>query len=391
MNVRATTPEAVEQPLPSPVPVPAADRGHTVEQAGEVRSSRIEALRALAALAVVASHVYALPRGFAPATDLIQRVGGAAAYAVYLFFALSGYLLFKPFAEHILEPSRRLDYRRYAINRAVRILPLYYAVLVLVLLAQYHGGTVSQWWHFGLLVENYSTSTVQTVDGPMWSLVIEVEFYVLLPLLALLVARVARRSGPRAIGALLVLGLISLLIHHYGDGRPLASRRVWDSSFPATFFFFVPGMILAVVKAQPVTIDAIIPRRLASANLWLGGGVALWAYVIGSFTLKGEIAVAIASFLVVGACVLPLRPSRILAALDWRPLAMLGVASYSLYLWHVPLLTWLMQRNVAWFGSTPATWILFVEAAAVCLPVAFLSYAVIEAPFLRLRRRWFTT
>jgi peptidoglycan/LPS O-acetylase OafA/YrhL len=85
---------------------------------------------------------------------------------------------------------------------------------------------------------------------------------------------------------------------------------------------------------------------------------------------------------VVGACVLPVRRSRALRALEWRPLALLGVASYSLYVWHEPIVHGL--RDATGWGYAP----LLGLSLAVCVPIALLSYRLIEAPFLALRRRW---
>ena len=89
----------------------------------------------------------------------------------------------------------------------------------------------------------------------------------------------------------------------------------------------------------------------------------------------------------VGACVLPLRGSRFLRALEWKWLAAIGVASYSLYLWHIPVITAIYPDVVE-----PSSFIVFLPIAlGACLAVAFASYYVIESPFLRLRRRWGST
>lgn len=365
----------------------------TIEQAGEKRSAAIESLRALAALAVVESHTFGLPRHFGPATTPLQHIESSAFYAVYLFFALTGYLLFKPFAAAIVNRGQAINYRRYAINRAVRILPLYYAVVVVLLLLQEHGGSFGQWWRFALFAENFSTNTVQAVDGPMWSLVIEVHFYLLLPLLAWGIARVARGSARRAVAILGALAIASILVHHYGDSYPYPAHLLWNSSLPATFFFFVPGMALALLLAEPGSRSLLrrVPARLARVELWLLAALPFWGFAAFQSTLTAEVCVAVGAFLVLGACVAPLAGRRLLGVLEWKPLAALGVASYSLYLWHVPLLNWLLGRDRAWFGGVPSPALFLLEGLAVCVPVALVSYALIESPFLRLRRRWFAT
>jgi peptidoglycan/LPS O-acetylase OafA/YrhL len=91
---------------------------------------------------------------------------------------------------------------------------------------------------------------------------------------------------------------------------------------------------------------------------------------------------ALAAALVLASVVLPLPPGVLTRALDWRPLAMLGVASYSLYLWHLPIVTSL--DNHLGTGFLP----LLAIAVPTCVAVALASYRLVERPFLSMRRRW---
>ena len=68
-------------------------------------------------------------------------------------------------------------------------------------------------------------------------------------------------------------------------------------------------------------------------------------------------------------------------SLEWRPLAVVGIASYSLYLWHPPIVQGLTDGADAFLP-------LLAVAAPLCIVAALLSYTVIESPFLSLRRRW---
>ena len=108
----------------------ATGAGVRVDQAGEQRLARIESLRALAALGVLAGHAwgahYAFGRGAMRSLPARTIFGGG--FGVFVFFALSGYLLYRPLVDGDVR-RRRVDLRRYAINRVLRTLPLYYAVV----------------------------------------------------------------------------------------------------------------------------------------------------------------------------------------------------------------------------------------------------------------------
>jgi peptidoglycan/LPS O-acetylase OafA/YrhL len=365
--------------------VSAHSDGGTITQAGEVRSARLESLRAIAALGVMTGHIYGQANGYRPGATLDtlwHRTLLGGGYGVYLFFALTGYLLFWPFARQLFSDGRAVDLWRYALNRALRILPLYWVAVAVLLVLQHGGGSFDQWWRFATFSQNFSTHTVLTVDGPMWSLVVEVEFYVLLPLLAVGLAVAARRSRWVAALGLIALAVASYLVRQHAFAS--AGRRILlEYSLPATFMYFVPGMLLALLRLQW---EKRRPRwlrgALAAGDAWLALAV---AFTVWQFHDYGNLyAIAIASFLAVGVCVLPLSRGRLVRALDWRPLAIIGVASYSLYVWHNPIVIWLAGRS--WLPHS-YHWQLLI-ASAVCVAVALVSYRVIEAPFLRLRRQW---
>jgi peptidoglycan/LPS O-acetylase OafA/YrhL len=344
------------------------DAGARVDQAGEQRLARLESLRALAALGVLVGHVWGAHYAFGPgATDsLAARTIFGGGFGVFVFFALSGYLLFRPLANAAFG-GERVDLRRYAINRLLRTLPLYYVVVIVLLVVQEGGGSFGQWWRFLTLTENLFSATALTVDGPIWSLLVELQFYALLPLVAIGLAWLARGSRRNAAMLLLLAGLagaglrIYLLNHrHVGDPRIVYSLLT-------TAFFFVPGMLLALVR------DVRLRGPLGSGDLWLLASIPVWLFIFDDYSRTAWAAVA--SFLVVGGAALPLRHGPIVRALDWRPLALVGVASYSLYLWHLPIVNALAPNALVW-------------AVPLSLLVAFVSYRVVEEPFLALRRRW---
>ena len=347
-----------------------------IAQAGEVRSVRVESLRALAALSVVAGHAYAAVNGYGT-SDALDKLMLGGLLGVFLFFALTGYLLFWPFARRAFGDGTPLSLHKYARNRAARILPLYYVVVATLLVVKEDGGTWEQWWRFATFSQNFSESTAGTVNGPMWTLVVEVQFYALLPLVAALLAAAGRgrRGAAACLGAAGVASVVLQEVVH----PPL---HIWSLSLATTFVFFVAGMLLALLRLEweerrPACLDGPLGR----SDLWLLAGAVPWIAVVARY--EQWWLVALGAFCLVGACVLPLRRGVLSRALSWRPLAAVGVASYSLYLWHFPILEWLAERRLEEHGNA-----LFAAGVALLIPGALASYAAVEAPFLRLRRRW---
>jgi peptidoglycan/LPS O-acetylase OafA/YrhL len=355
-----------------------------VRQAGERRSARIESLRALAALGVLLGHAYGWSHHWQGVYATFPgRVLMSGGFGVFLFFALSGYLLFLPFVRAAFSAFDRIDLRRYAINRAVRILPLYYVVIGTYLVI-HDQGVGAQWWKFLLFLESFGASTVARVDPPAWSLVVEVQFYVLLPLFAWLVARIAGRSLARAamfVGALGVIALIVRVVTVTSDDTVTA---VWRYSLPATCVFFFPGLLLALLRVHMDNHQRSweSARLVGSSTTWLVSGVALW--LVSAYRYDLDNLMLPASALLLGACALPLRQRRPVRLLDARVLAALGTASYSLYLWHGPIIESMSKASWMPGGFVP----LAAVGAVVCCLIALVSYRVVEAPFLRLRRTW---
>jgi peptidoglycan/LPS O-acetylase OafA/YrhL len=355
-----------------------------VRQAGERRSARIESLRALAAVGVLVGHAWGWSHGWQGVYDTyLGRVFLSGGFGVFLFFALSGYLLYLPFARGSFGASGAVQVGRYAANRALRILPLYYVVITTYLVVN-GDGFRDDWWRFALFLESFSAHTVATVDPPVWSLVVEVQYYLLLPLFAWVVTRASRRSVPRAAGLVAVLGVAALVLRLTTVTWADHPSAVWRYSLPATCVFFFPGFLLALLR---VHLDnarqswARIPV-VGSATGWLGAGAVVWLLVAYRYNLDALLLVS--SALLLGACVLPLRADLGLRLLDLRVIAGLGAASYSLYLWHGPIVEALSRASWVPHGFVP----LVTVSLLLCSAVAVVSYRVVETPFLRLRRTW---
>jgi peptidoglycan/LPS O-acetylase OafA/YrhL len=356
-----------------------------VVQAGEVRLARVESVRALAALGVMVGHLWGSTHGYATAATIgnfWRRTLFGGGFGVFVFYALSGYLLFWPFVRRHFGGGDKVDLERYALNRALRILPLYFFAVIVLLIVQNHGGTFDLWWRHLALVQSMWTSSLNAVDGPLWSVAVEIQFYALLPLIAGALAIVSGRSRARAAALLVLVGSASYLARrhlapHGGD--------LWSYQLPTTFLFFVGGMLVALLRhAWEERRPALLDGPLGSSTLWALAAVPLFGVVFWRYDTQELCAVA--AFLLVGALVLPLRDGPVVRALEWRPLALLGVASYSLYVWHVPIID-ALGGGAGLRGSASFVTVL-VLFGGVCIAAAFGSYRLIETPGLRLRRRW---
>ena len=366
--------------------------GTQINQAGEQRSSRVESLRAIAALGVLGGHIWERGRAVTHSNvndTFPHRLVDSGGYGVFLFFALTGYLLFLPFARQAFG-GRRIDLRRYALNRVLRILPLYYAMVVIWMIFQARpsGGTFSMWWRYLLFAQNTSRHTQGYIDAAMWSLTVEVQFYILLPFFAAALRKVTRGSLRAGFAWMLGLGVLAAAVHYGATGARFDTpakvwEKTWAHTLPLTFVFFVPGMLLAMVQVawagrRPAWLGGVLAR----SDAWILASLVFFLITVDNY--RHDTIFVLFSFLLVGGAVLPLEPGLLVRALSWKPLAMLGVASYSLYLWHGPLVEKL--QGATW-RPTGTTGLLLVSVPVV-IPVAFASYYIIESPFLRLRRRW---
>ena len=365
-----------------------ADGEQRIEQAGQARFARIEALRAICCFGVVLAHVWGYSHGWAY-EETYGTFWRRAWFAIGIvgvptFFAASGYLLYLPFARRDFGGGGAADVRQYLLNRARRIFPLYYVSLAIVLIFWTDGGTFEQWWKFALFLQNFSTETEGSVNGVLWSLVVDLHFYFLLPILAWGLARLARGRLRTAVQILLIASIISAVSYYVGTVTLTGMNvRLWQHNLPASFGFLGAGMLLALLRVRmqqrPVPMMA---GWFGHSDVWLLAAVPIVGLTIASFKLHPLNAVA--AFLILGAVALPLQPGRLVRLFDWRPLAVIGVATFSIYIWQGPVIRGF--EGDAWFPTSFVGQMLIVWPVAVA--VGMLSYQLIEKPFLARRRTW---
>ncbi|MFD6951164.1 acyltransferase [Nocardiopsis sp. TSRI0078] len=222
------------------------------------RHEALDGIRAVAALMILAFHL-ASETGEALAPGVLGGLLASLDLAVPLFFALSGVLLYRPWARAALDGVRGPRARPYLWRRAARVLPAYWVVAVAALLVYSRDelGSPRYWWEVLTLTFPFNTDPPWFGTGPyglgqVWSLSVEVSFYLLLPLFGLVLALWARRGrdvdargGRLLIGlaVMAVLGLAALVPQFYPETR--SYMHTW---LPRAMGLFAAGMALAVLS-----------------------------------------------------------------------------------------------------------------------------------------------
>ncbi|WP_320670613.1 acyltransferase family protein [Patulibacter defluvii] len=362
----------------------------------------LDGLRALAALLVIALHV-GIYSGQVASSWLGIGEGGALGpllsrftVGVPIFFVLSGLLLYRPFADAALDGRSAPSALVYLWHRALRILPAYWLVAIVALVAF---GSLGGWPTLRtlLLLGIYEPNGLPLGITQTWSLATEVAFYVLLPLLAIGLGRLARRPrGPLAIFLLLeAVTVVAIVLSHRAAAGDYPLAHLW---LPEYLGYFGVGIALATWSARQARGGRPGPLTAALGRApWLGWAVAVAAYVVVSTPLTGSTArypsigeallehalyLLIAAALVLPLLVAPGRgPSRLLSTAVPRAL---GRISYGLFLWHMVIVeAWL--RLVDQTAGTADFAVLFPVAVVGATVAATASYRLVERPLRRLR------
>lgn len=362
-------------------------------------------LRALAALAIVVVHVayqFAFQPGGLTGTfgELPNRFFSALPVAVNVFFVLSGYLITRPYVRAYLAAESPPRIGRYLRNRALRIVPAYWAVLTVLLLI--YGTVGADFW--GVLgtyafLQNLFLIPTRGLFLQAWSVIVEVGFYLLVPLAALaltaLTRRADRRMRLRALVAALVLAWI--LSGQWRNAIPESVGPFDKLQFLSVAFLwsFVPGIALATTeltsaRARVARVSALPLGLVVVAVAGYGTLMALhaapglersWAVILASCATSGAIVAA--------PLILQWSGRTCWRWLDNRLLHWVGLRSYSLYLVHVTVVEELRDPV---FDVASSGWGAFSLLLALALPASLmlshLCFELIEQPCLRRRLPW---
>jgi peptidoglycan/LPS O-acetylase OafA/YrhL len=337
----------------------------------------LDGLRGLAVLVVIASHLS--NAGLLPQPGL----AGTGKAGVYLFFVLSAFLLTRILLERPLTALADVHlWAAYALRRVLRIWPLY----LLVLLLSWALTRAGLPWHYVIddpaLRAHLALSQGRSV---LWSIPVELTFYLCLPPLVVAMAALRGRA-PAIVQLALAVALVSLCLWRW----PAAQMVVNDVRLGPYLPVFLCGAFAARVD------QALRAGRGLHARAWAGLAAlcaaaclamipSVWAMLTASPFNPGRIhGWMLAHGLAWSALLLALLhgPAWLRRPFASLPLRLVGVVSFSAYLWHMPVID--LVRGL---GLPPGLQVPLILLAT--LAVSMLSFALFERPWreVRLRRR----
>jgi peptidoglycan/LPS O-acetylase OafA/YrhL len=360
----------------------------------------IDGLRGMAILAVICYHTWLVSGqefsfAFSGFTFSLQFIAATGFLGVDLFFFLSGFCLFYPCARRHFDGRAPQPLREFVHRRALKIVPSYLIALTVFALP-FHDHfsswfvAVGQYAAHLFFVHPFFAPTFDSISGPFWTLGIEVQFYLLFPIIAWVV-----RSWP-------IRGYIGiLLIAEAYRGTLIATQHANQffpvNQLPAFLDIFTGGMVAAyaVVWARN-NVDVARYRKVLTAVAAAAFAGATYGLVLLAaspalqspdtfFEWQSRYRPAIALILIV------IAVSSVLATQAWQralanPLLLFfSTISYNLYLWHLEIFVWIHQWNA------PEPLVLAVSLTAAILTATLITYAF-ELPILRgdwrLPARW---
>jgi peptidoglycan/LPS O-acetylase OafA/YrhL len=358
------------------------------QSASTYRLRGLDLLRAAAILLVLTSH-YTGFVSHAPTFGVVGKVGWAG---VDLFFVLSGYLI----GNQLLAPAARgesLSLKTFFMRRLLRTLPNYYVVLVVYWLfpgAPLGGSGMAAPWRFLTFTQNFGLAYGQTFTHS-WSLCIEEQFYVLLPLVVLALARIGfpvRLAWGVLVGGI-VAGMATRAAAYALHGHDAFMAEVYYSSF-CRADELLPGVAIALLRnVHPHAFT----RLLRHANALCAAGLALSVGILTCIHLDWPTTAVTSTFgfslLALGFALLTcaaLSPACILNRIDIPGASQLALWSYAVYLAHKPVFM-ALRPHVERLHIDAGAPLTVVAVMGAGIAGGWVLYRCVETPFMRLRAR----
>lgn len=317
---------------------------------------------------------------------------------VALFFSLSGFLLSLPYWRHLTDQAPRPRAGPYFMRRIRRVVPAHFLCLTGLVILNRMWRDEGWLWDVALhyaMVFNFFADTVFSINPPFWTVAVEAQFYLLLPLLFWVVGQ---RSAGTAAGSLALIAALAYGVHWWLCSQAAQQLAPGERLSPVLLYSLLahlPHFLLGSLSAwlyctfqlSPAQRwDAVRPGR--ETTWWV---VAVLLAAILATPLDdllqipyGRYNLPLVPLLLCGLLLLtPLTVSGQML-LDNRPARWLGAISYGIYIYHLPILNWIARGMKRLAISPQEHWFVYgLAGLAATLAVASLSYRLVELPLLR--------
>jgi peptidoglycan/LPS O-acetylase OafA/YrhL len=369
----------------------------------QTRLAVLDGLRGIAVLLVLWYHVWEISWLPAPLASL-QFIPETGFIGVDLFFYISGFVIVYPFVKALVHAEASPTWGHFAYRRAIKIVPSYVlCIFVLIAIGYAHftsaGDAARDIITHLLFIHTWWSDTAGTINGVLWTLAVEVQFYALFPLIWRFFSR-----SPWVTAAVMIAA--ALAFRSYGQACCLhTTAGLMLENLPSYLDTFAFGMLSAYlyvtwrerihlgaqrIGATAAAIAGFVMLALLLQNLWATRLTSDWstAWQIHNRTLVG------ASFVLIGLG--SLLSVRLWQRVVANPILLfMGVISYNLYLYHQAfareLLAWRIPPYHGADQHADPHWELtytFVAFALTIAQAALVTYAF-ERPLLRIpMQRW---
>jgi peptidoglycan/LPS O-acetylase OafA/YrhL len=403
----------------------------------------LDGIRAIACLSVVMFHINLITTNDIPlwvpraTPSLISALAFSGDTGITLFFILSGFLLFLPYARVLLfDEERWPSMRQFYVRRILRILPVYYLSLILMVFI-FHPQYLKidhlhQWLLFLTMFMDSSATTYKQINGPFWTLAVEWQFYLLLPWIALAMGWLLKHSilKKRFLTLVLCLGILALwgigtrFLGIYVTNHPQANiilpHAIMRLILPFIYGPPIPGLhgkfledfavgmfisslfVMAQRLPQEHRFHSIMEKIspwlfLSAVSLFIimamwklnTGQPHVWGGIFdgldGAYNVVGEFCFALSYGLFVTSIIFGYAWLR--RPFAWKPLRWIGVLSYSIYMWHLIILENLTSKFIPHLppmSNSIFYSVYWLGLFFIVVPLAFLFFTCIEKPGIRL-------
>ena len=355
-----------------------------------MRLEGIDILRGFAVTVVVLHHFFEIlglhEYTFYPYASTLGQLG------VPLFFVISGYLIYQSIDYSISTKGTKGGLKHYTLHRLFRILPAYYFnFFIIFILALYFLNTMDTWSDKFIGKQIFSHLTFTSyfiykisglgINGAYWTLSIEMLWYIMAPLLFIFIKK------DRYLILLFCMSLLYLVSLDLSLLDPLlqlnhsASNYInllfyWSFQLPGQLIYFLAGIFIYKYSKKNISLSRFVQYSVVPLSIYLFIYLSSQKYFLESLTFRNLITLLIVTLLFM---VLYRYKRTELHLLAW-----IGKISYSLYLWHMPLL-FIFKRYITL--SDISLWSVASIYLVLLFTISALSYYLIEEGGFYLRKR----